>query len=134
MSSYREAIRKRLAEATPGPWQIEEAGCECCHDTRIVLPCKTNRLNDRWICRVYAHTESAGNDFFIAHARTDVATLLALLEKAEAALFKGCDCRETCGDAILFCGACEAFSEIRATLDAPETNYSVIPNSSKEGT
>ena len=71
------AIRERLAAATPGPW---EARVEV-HGVSLV-PLLTNKGH-----LAFAYGDGWGDDAeFIAHAPTDVAALLAEVERLRAEL------------------------------------------------
>lgn len=85
-----DAIRARLAAATPGPW---EAHCDDdMDDPTIVAPSLRDPHEDR--PRYVAQTaydnlsrttlNSAADAAFIAHARTDIPLLLAALDEARA--------------------------------------------------
>lgn len=74
--SELDAIRDRLAAATPGPWRVPYPGCRAieAYDDTVVV----DTLNDgigAGVC------ETADADF-IAHAPEDVAILLAALDAA----------------------------------------------------
>lgn len=60
-----EAIKSRLAAATPGPWDTSDLG-----------PTEINRPGPKHIIRVKEDTDAQ----FIAHAPTDIAALLAEVE------------------------------------------------------
>lgn len=71
-----EAIKKRLAEATPGPWKhyiTGGIGEPIAHEIYDTVP-----TDDRMLCR--AAKEHDGH--FIAHAPADLAALLAVVEAA----------------------------------------------------
>jgi hypothetical protein len=73
---FRGALRKRLAEATPGPWCITYDG------DHYSWTQDDGRL-DIFQC---GDKNRRGNVAFTRHARRDVEILLHELEKAEAAL------------------------------------------------
>jgi hypothetical protein len=73
VSSRLQAIRDRAEKATPGPWVTEGD----------VVVRDNDDSDDRWITEAWEET-GPHNAEFIAHARTDVPLLLAVVEAAEA--------------------------------------------------
>lgn len=89
-----DAIRERLSAATPGPW---EAMCADSGHSKFELDCSviTESMGDV-ICQMdslwrvtdneapEAKTDGRHDAWFIAHAPTDVAALLAEVERLRA--------------------------------------------------
>lgn len=100
------AIRARVAAATEGPWRLITDHCDCCDGLcshgafpwAIRLPIHTVRDADK-PCEPgnsldsYRHTASEFSDLtmetaeFIAHAREDVAALLAEVDRLRTQLY-----------------------------------------------
>lgn len=69
------AIEARASAATEGPWSV---------DTSIVTWIMADRLHVATIPRAFDGDFSPANAAFIAHARTDIPTLLAAYRAKEA--------------------------------------------------
>ncbi|HZC78246.1 MAG TPA: hypothetical protein VE258_10875, partial [Ktedonobacterales bacterium] len=76
-----QAIKQRAARATSGPWQIHVRG------TSTTIEAQDGK---KWIAQAVLGTYGIGNveanATFIAHARDDIPTLLAEVERQRAAL------------------------------------------------
>lgn len=81
----KDAIRARLAAATPGPWSFGGIGVASLN-RRIAMTCLDSEQHLRRSLVGYGavRDQDVANGEFIAHAPTDVADLLDALEAAEA--------------------------------------------------
>ena len=70
--SWLDAVEARVAQATPGPWKVEESDSL---EGWVRLHVRTQY--GEWICEV--RTGVADNALFIAHAPTDLARLCRLV-------------------------------------------------------
>lgn len=77
------AIHARAAAATPGPWEAHDCGDTCCQwitahreDQEVAIPATENTRG----------RGTRADARFIAHARTDIPTLLAEINTLRAQL------------------------------------------------
>ena len=74
-----QAIKERVARATPGPWQIHVRG------TSTTIEARDGK---KWIAQAVLGTYGIGdvgaNAAFLAHARDDIPTLVAEVERQRA--------------------------------------------------
>ena len=91
-SQELDAIRKRVAAATPGPWvsvYMDDEGDWAYHLASVDSQDVTYYIHDA--SQTYAKRDPnvGANAEFIAHARSDVPALLALLDEAVELLREG---------------------------------------------
>lgn len=133
-----EAIRTRVAAATPGPWEAEghrhpTPGCRClsCYEEPTGYLLDTPRSH--W-CEDKVEAAHLGCDMhpllsyedalFAAHAREDVPALLAEVERLQHLLLNPCDGQD-CDGNELHCHACPEATEDRLIQERDELREQV---------
>jgi hypothetical protein len=81
-----DAIRARLAKATPGPWEANERGWTVVSEHANICALHDGQDSEFWKTQGRDSGQGQPNADLIAHAPTDLADLLALLDEARAAL------------------------------------------------
>lgn len=102
-------VRARSVAATPGPWESFDSGPWGGEGAGVAIG---PNVYD-WFTTAAPTTEQRANDsHFIAHTRTDVDRLVAMVEAARKALDESCDDRHGCGPTTRHCPSCVAKREL----------------------